>query len=169
MPAPRRHHRGPIPAPGVPVTPMWFVGRVVVAVVAGSAVMVPSVLVELAEDRGGIGEVDSVELVALSAVFAVGAAAVAAVASGRAVARGHPAGDVLIAAFDGVVATASVGVVGLVGFLLLHVREEEAIGEGVGVEVATWSAIELAAVALGWATGRAALGWMARGRTAAGA
>lgn len=139
-----------------------LLSRAVPPVAAGSAVMVPSVLVEVAEDRGGIGEVDNFEMLALNAVFAVVAASLAAVASGRALGAGHRLGDVLVAGFDGAVAVASAGVIGLVGFLLLHAREEEAIGEGVGVEIATWSAIQLASIAVGWLVARAALGWMSR-------
>lgn len=63
------------------MTSRWLIRRAVLAVAAGSAVMVPSVLVEVAEDRGGIGEVDNLELLALSVVFAVVAASLAAVTS----------------------------------------------------------------------------------------
>lgn len=145
------------------MTSRLLIGRAVLAVAAGSAVMVPSVLVEVAEDRGGIGEVDNLELLALSAVFAVVAGSLAAVTSGRALGVGHRLGDVIVAGFDGAVAVASAGVVGLVGFLLLHVREDEAIGEGVGVGIATWSAIQLASIAVGWLAARAVLRWMSRG------
>lgn len=130
--------------------------------------MVPAVLVELAEDRGGIGEVDSVDFLVSST--AVGAAVVitAAVLFGRAVRHGHPVGDVVVAAFDGIVVTVSVAVMGLIAFLLLHVREEKALGEGVGIELTTWFAIQLLSAAVGLVAGRGALRWLAHGQPPSG-
>ena len=138
--------------------------RTIVAAAAAATAMVPAVLVEMVEDRGGAGEVDTAELLAVSAVVALGAAVVAAVLFDRAIAGGHRRADVLIAAFDGVVVATVALATTLVAFLLLYVREEGAIGEGVGVETATWSTMHLVSLACGLTASRAALRWMGRER-----
>lgn len=131
--------------------------------------MVPAVLVELAEDRGGIGEVDSVNFVASSIVIGAAVAIVVAVLFGRAIRHGHRVGDAVVAAFDGIVVTVSVAVLGLIAFLLLHVREEEALGEGVGIELATWLAVQVLSAAVGLMASRGALRWLAHGQSPGGA
>lgn len=133
-----------------------------VAAGTAAAVAVPGVLVEVAEDRGGIGEVDTIDLFVVSAVLAAGAAVATATAARRALTKGHPTANVIIAAFDGIIATVCTAIVGLVAFLLLHVREEEAIGEGLGIELATWTALEFAAAGAGLVTSHAMLWWLAR-------
>ena len=138
--------------------------RTAVAVAVAAATMVPAVLVEVAEDRGGAGEVDTAELLAISAVLAAAAAVLAGVLFDRAMARGHRRADVLIAAFDGVVVATAALATTLVVFLLLYVREEGAIGEGLGMEAATWAAMHLVSLACGLAASVIALRWMARER-----
>ena len=137
--------------------------RTFVAVSAGAAVTIPTILVETAADRAGIGEVNSAGLLVISAVLAAGAAMVAAILFDGAIARGHRRGQVLVATLDGVVATTSAAATSLIALLLLHLRDAEAIGEGPAVQLATWASLHLVSLGLGYVAARAALTWMAQG------
>jgi hypothetical protein len=133
-----------------------------VGIAAAVAILLPAVVVELAEDRAAIGEVDTAEFLLASVVLATIAGITAAALFRLGQRQGHMPGDLAVAAVDGVIATAIAAVMALVVFLLLHLREGDALGEGVGVQLLTWTFGQAAALAAGVLVGRAVLRWVSR-------
>lgn len=138
------------------------VGPLVVGIAAAAAITLPAVVIELAEDRAAIGEVDTTEFLLATGALATIAGIVAAALFRLGRRQGHAPGDLAVAAVDGVIATAIAAVVALVAFLLLHLREGDALGRGVGVQLLTWTLGQAAAIAAGALVGRAVLRWVSR-------
>jgi hypothetical protein len=141
---------------------MRRIAPLVVGIAAAVAILLPAVVIELAEDRAAVGEVDTAELLLASCAVATIAGIVAAALFRVGRRQGHAVGDLVVAVVDGVIATAIAAVVALVAFLLLHVREAEALGEGVGVQLFTWTFGQAAALVAGALVGRAVLRWLSR-------
>ena len=136
------------------------VGVVVYALVDWLVIMAPALAIQLAADRGGIGDTRDLDLTFASAVIATGHALLAARRLRYEERTAHRRADVWIANIDALVVLALTTTLLVLVVLVSFPDEHAALANRGYPVVALWAGLQLVGVGLAEVTGRLVFRWL---------